>query len=82
MRVQCINERKRKQLKAIRDEKLEKQRKVQKGMQALKRDSEVPERGRSPHQKDVLPEISQGDHTVMEGRPKTAEFSSSGTTGG
>ena len=36
MRAQCINERKRKQLKAIRDEKLEKQRKVQRGMQALK----------------------------------------------
>ena len=35
MRAQHINERK-KQLKAIRDEKLEKQRKVQKGMQALK----------------------------------------------
>ena len=39
MRAHCINERKRKQLKAIRDEKLEKQRKVQKGMQALK---EIP----------------------------------------
>ena len=36
MRAQCINERKGKQLKAIRDEKLEKQRKVQRGMQALK----------------------------------------------
>ena len=36
MKAQCINERKRKQLKAMRDEKLEKQRKVQKGMQALK----------------------------------------------
>ena len=36
MRAQCINESKRKQLKAIRDEKLEKQRKVQNGMQALK----------------------------------------------
>ena len=36
MRPQHINERKRKQLKAIRDEKLEKQRKVQRGMQALK----------------------------------------------
>ena len=36
MRAQHINERKRKQLKAIRDEKLEKQRKVQRGMQALK----------------------------------------------
>ena len=36
MRAQCINERKRNQLKAVRDEKLEKQRKVQKGMQALK----------------------------------------------
>ena len=36
MRAQHINERKRKQLKTIRDEKLEKQRKVQRGMQALK----------------------------------------------
>ena len=36
MRAKCINERKRKQLKAIRDEKLEKQRKVEKGMQAMK----------------------------------------------
>ena len=36
MRAQHINERKRKQLKAIRDEKLVKQRKVRRGMQALK----------------------------------------------
>ena len=36
MWAQHINERKRKQLKAIRDEKLEKQRKAQRGMQALK----------------------------------------------
>ena len=36
MRTQHINERKRKQLKTIRDENLEKQRKVQRGMQALK----------------------------------------------
>ena len=36
MRAQCIKERKRKQLKSVRDEKLEKQRKLQKGVQALK----------------------------------------------
>ena len=41
----------------------------------------VPERGRSPHQKGALLEISQKDHTKMEGRPKTAEFSSFGATG-
>ena len=35
-RAQCIKDRKRKQLKVIRDEKLEKHRKVQRGMQALK----------------------------------------------
>ena len=35
-RAKCISERKRKQLKAIRNEKLEKQRKIQRGMQALK----------------------------------------------
>ena len=36
MRAQHIKDRKRKQLKTVRDEKLEKQRKLQKGMQALK----------------------------------------------
>ena len=35
-RAMCISERKNKQLKTIRDEKLEKQRKIQRGMQALK----------------------------------------------
>ena len=35
-RPKCISERKNKQLKTIRDEKLEKQRKIQRGMQALK----------------------------------------------
>ena len=35
-RAEHISERKNKQLKAIRDEKLEKQRKIQRGMQALK----------------------------------------------
>ena len=37
MRAQRINERKRKQLKAIREEKLEKQRKVQRGMQEIQK---------------------------------------------
>ena len=35
-RAQEAGDRKRKQLKAIRDEKLEKQRKIQRGMQALR----------------------------------------------
>ena len=35
-RAKCISKRKNKQLKTIRDEKLEKQRKIQRGMQALK----------------------------------------------
>ena len=35
-RVECISERKNKQLKAIRDEKLEKLRKIQRGVQSLK----------------------------------------------
>ena len=51
-------------------------------MQALKEIQKVPERGRSPHQKGALPKINQGDHTEMEGRPKTAEFSRFGATGG
>ena len=80
MRAQHINERKRKQLKAIRDEKLEKQRKVQRGMQAL-RDSEIPERGRSSHQKGVLLKISKRDSAEKEGRLKTAKFGSLGFTG-
>ena len=35
-RAKHINERKNKQLKTVRDERLEKQRKIQRGMQALK----------------------------------------------
>ena len=35
-RARCISERENKQLKTIRDEKLEKQRKIQRGMQSLK----------------------------------------------
>ena len=41
-RAKHISERKNKQLKTIRDEKLEKQRKIQRGMQALKEIQKYP----------------------------------------
>ena len=47
-RAKHISERKRKQLKAMRDEKLEWQRKIQRDA-SPKRNSEIPERGRSPY---------------------------------
>ena len=81
MRAQHINERKRKQLKAIRDEKLEKQRKVQRGMQALKEIQKYQKGADLPHQKGALPNMSKRDSAEKEGRLKTAKFSSLGFTG-
>ena len=46
-----------------------------------KRDSKIPERGRSSHQKAALPKISKRDSTEKEGRLKAAKFGSLGFTG-
>ena len=39
-----------------------------------KRDSKIPERGRSSHQKAALPKISKRDSTEKEGRLKAAKL--------
>ena len=53
MRAQHIKERKRKQLKTVRDEKLERQEITERDA-GPEGDSKVPEGGRSPYQKEVF----------------------------
>ena len=78
-RAKHISEMKRKQLKAIRDEKLEKQRKIQRGMQAL-REIQKYQKGadllirRVPFQRLVR------DSAEKEGRLEAAELGSIGFT--
>ena len=54
-RAQRIKDRKEKQLKIIREQKIEKQRKIQRRMQARQGDPKVPEGGRFVNPKVTFP---------------------------